>query len=80
MSLRRLSLPIDLLIILFTGSSFIGYAVSYDQSLSRILIAVLAGGLLYLLIAHMGHSREYGRYISMGLVGIGGLFALLFIS
>lgn len=80
MTLRRLSLPIDLLVVLFIASSLIGYAVAYDQALSHILVAVLASGMLYLLAAHGGHSRTYGRFISVALVGVGTLFALVFIG
>ena len=81
MTLRRLSLPIDLLVVLFCLSGFIGYFAAYDRKLSEGgLFALLLALLVYLLAAHLVPSRDVARKISMGLVLVGGVFALVFIG
>ena len=80
-TLRRLSLPIDIFVLLFALSGVLGIFPSYDRALGYpMLAAILLSVLLYFGAAYFIRSWELARNLSLGLLLVGTAFALLFIG
>lgn len=80
MPMRRLSLPFDILMIVFMLSAVVGLLVAYDRSLSyTILAAVMLSGGIYFAMAHLVGSWHRARRVAWVLFAAGSLHTLLFI-